>query len=173
MSKIKTVEAGCPKCSGTGFHGDHPVPAQNPFCPDCAGRGKTVAQETDTAKCAECNGRGHVERVPCPGCCHTGRLVIQGRDGSPSRPPEESTDVQAALITGLQKDVADYKAKIESLTAENALLLEANDKLKKSRNRPAKASDILAGVAGTTTGGDAGTTGAPPPSNIIILNPNS
>jgi DnaJ-class molecular chaperone len=74
--KIKTVEVGCPKCGASGHFGDESRAQDNPFCPQCKGRGKISVPLDQAQPCSDCKGRGHVENVPCIPCAHTGRIVL-------------------------------------------------------------------------------------------------
>jgi hypothetical protein len=96
--KVKTVEVGCPTCGASGHFGDESLAQDNPFCPQCKGRGKISVPLDKTQPCPDCKGRGHVENVPCVPCAHTGKTVLAA-----PKPPGQG-------------------GSIESLTAENAAL---------------------------------------------------
>src|SRR5580698_10198551 len=100
--KIKTVEVGCPKCGASGHFGDESRVQDNPFCPQCKGRGKISVPLDQAQPCSSCHGRGHVESVPCQSCAHTGRVI-------------------ASVAAPSGKSGASG-ATIESLAAENAAL---------------------------------------------------
>jgi hypothetical protein len=129
LPKIKTVEAGCPTCGGHGHHGESGNPKDNPFCPDCNGRGKIVIAALEAAKCLACNGKGMEGFSTCFPCAGTGR--IQGGAAvpaaSPSAVPADSAELSAAkeTVTLLQEQVAtltgqlaDAKSTIKDLRAK-------------------------------------------------------
>jgi RecJ-like exonuclease len=109
--KQKKVEAGCPKCEASGYFGESPRATDNPFCPDCLGRGLITVAQDKAAGCPDCKGRGHVENVPCRPCAHTGKIVPAPKpEPDPSVPTVESlTAKNEALkteIAALQKKLA-------------------------------------------------------------------
>lgn len=114
--KIKTVEVGCPKCGASGHFGDESRAQDNPFCPQCKGRGKISLPLDQAQTCLDCKGRGHVENVPCVPCAHTGRIV-----------PDSSAGPLAAPKPG------EGGPTIESLTTENTALKKQLAELKRKR----------------------------------------
>ena len=99
--KVKTVEAGCPTCGASGHFGDESRAQDNPFCPQCTGRGKISIPLHQAQPCPDCKGRGHVENVPCIPCAHTGKIM-------PAPAPKPDPSLRS----------------LESLTAENTALKE-------------------------------------------------
>jgi len=102
----KTIKVGCGTCESTGFHGDDPVRHNNPFCPDCKGAGTLSVPVAEAQDCPACNGRGHVEHVPCPPCGHTGKIL----PAAPPPPPEP--DERDEKITALEQENADLKKQL-------------------------------------------------------------
>ncbi len=110
--KIKTVEVGCPKCGASGHFGDESRPQDNPFCPQCHGRGKVSIPLDQAETCPDCKGRGHVENVPCVPCAHTGKTALIA-----AKPPGERGSLPS----------------IEFLAAENAALKKKLSELEKKK----------------------------------------
>jgi DnaJ-class molecular chaperone len=109
--KIKTVEVGCPKCGASGHFGDESRPQDNPFCPQCRGRGKVSVPLDQAETCPDCKGRGHVENVPCTPCAHTGKTVLTAAKPAGERGSLASIESLAAENAALKKQLADLERK--------------------------------------------------------------
>ncbi len=110
--KIRTVEVGCPKCGASGHFGDESRAQDNPFCPQCIGRGKISVPLDQAHPCPDCKGRGHVENVPCSLCAHSGKVssLTVGRDSvAPSNDPRD------AIVADLKKEIVALKTQLAEL----------------------------------------------------------
>jgi DnaJ-class molecular chaperone len=81
--KPKLIPAGCPTCKGSGYFGPDRVITNNPFCPDCKGRGIVEAPENEVSTCPVCDGHGHardgahIVNKPCIPCANTGKIIVK------------------------------------------------------------------------------------------------
>ena len=125
LPKIKTVEAGCPVCGGHGHHGESDNPKDNPFCPNCNGRGKSVIAATEAAKCPACNGKGVEGFATCFPCAGTGRIVPAATAGAPV--PDM---MDAATFTSARAEIAAAKETVTLLREQVATLTGQLDNAK-------------------------------------------
>jgi DnaJ-class molecular chaperone len=109
--KIKTVEVGCPKCGASGHFGDESRAQDNPFCPQCHGRGKVSVPLDQAETCPDCKGRGHVENVPCAPCAHTGKTARSGAKAAGEGGSLPSVEALAAENAALKKQLAELERK--------------------------------------------------------------
>jgi DnaJ-class molecular chaperone len=107
--KVKTVEVGCPTCGASGHFGDESRAQDNPFCPQCKGRGKISVPLDQAQPCPDCKGRGHVENVPCVPCAHTGKII-----SAPATKPGPSHESLTAENAALKEQLAALQAKKHS-----------------------------------------------------------
>ena len=101
------VKAGCGQCEATGFLGGDPVRHNNPFCPQCKGSGTVLIPADQARDCPACQGRGHVEHVPCPPCGHTGKILPA------APPPPPAPDERDQQIEDLKAQIKDLKKQLK------------------------------------------------------------